>query len=255
MDNDRFKIFSHTGGFITEQIVPQDPSKPMYNGHRAEIHKVIFDYAVSLGIEIKMGARVVSYNEDDGKDSDVAWVKLESGEVIRGDLIVAANGLRSKAKKIVLQSHGFDIGTGEDRGAGGMWRERSSGYSVYRAWYDAEECGISKDPLTKFLTEKDTHVGWLGQDVHFLMASLKGGKEISWVATHPIIGEGEPIDDEADGEDWMNPSPGKVEEALNLFEGWDPICKAIVSVVQLMLTFKIKLTWRNQSGFKNTKLD
>lgn len=221
MNCDRLKLYTHTGEFMLEQVFPPIPGRPVYNGHRAELHKVLHDYALALSIPVRMGQKVISYHDD----AAGAWVVLETGEVVRGDVVVASDGLRSKAKKVILQSHDLDIGTGEDRGASGMWKERSTGYAVYRAWYDAEEVGLGKDPLTEFLTRRDTHVGWLGRDVHFLVASLKGGREISWVATHPVVGE---VDEEEDGEDWMNPAPGKVEEALELFEGWDPVCKAIV---------------------------
>ena len=211
MSNDRFRLHTWEGEFMVEQVLSRVPGKPSYNGHRAELHKVLYDYAVSLDIPIRMGKKVVKYDEDE----DGAWAVLESGELVRGDVLVAADGLRSKAKKAVLGSHGCDAG----------WRDQRTGYSIYRAWYDAEECGIGKDPLTKFLMERDTHVGWLGQDVHFLVASIKGGKEISWVATHPVEENAEVGEDE-DGEDWMNPTPGKIEEALKLFEGFAPVCKA-----------------------------
>lgn len=240
MDCQRLKLHTHTGELILEQTFPPIPGKPVYNGHRAELHRVLYEYALALNIPIRMGQRVMSYHED----PTCAWVVLETGEIVKGDIVVASNGLRSKAKKTILQSHGFDIGTGEDRGARGMWKERSTGYAVYRAWYDAEEVGLAKDPLTEFLARKDTHVGWLGQDVHFLVASIKGGKEISWVATHPIIGDaaGLGIDpDDQDGEDWMNPTKGSVEDAVKLFKGWDPICKAIVSIFLISLIMVQKI--------------
>lgn len=47
---------------------------------------------------------------------------------------------------------------------------------------DSDE--LAKDPLTAPLVQKDTHTGWLGPDIHFLAASIKGGKEFSWVFTH-----------------------------------------------------------------------
>ncbi|KAF8470685.1 hypothetical protein BDZ91DRAFT_693643 [Kalaharituber pfeilii] len=232
MNNDRFRIHTLKGELLIEQVVPPVEGKPMYNGHRAELHRVLYDYAVALGIPVRMGSKVVSYEED----AEQAWVVLESGEVVKGNIVVAADGLRSKAKKVVLESHGIDAGSGE-RGVTGTWKERSTGYAVYRAWYDAEKCGIGKDPLTAFLMKRDTHVGWLGRDVHFLAASLKGGKEISWVATHPTTIQD--LDTEDDGEDWMNPIPAKVEEAVKLFEGWDPVCAAIVSKTPSLIDFPL----------------
>lgn len=179
MNNDRFKIHTHTGEVIVEQIVPPIEGKPAWNGHRAEIQNVLFEYAVSLGIPIKMGKKVVEWKED----GQSAWVVLDDGEIVKGDLVVAANGLMSKAKAVILASH--NQSNSEDD-ISHLCREKSSGYSVYRAWYDATEMGIDKDPLTKVFAERDTHMGWLGKDVHFLVASMKEGKAISWVATHRV---------------------------------------------------------------------
>ena len=136
MSNDRFRIYTHKGEFLFEQLVANIPGKPMYNGHRAELHRVLFDYATALDIPVLMGKRVSEYKDDEAG----AWVVLGTGEVIKGDIIVAADGLRSKAKQVILKTHGLDVGNGEERGLNGVWKERGTGYAVYRAWFDAEEC-------------------------------------------------------------------------------------------------------------------
>lgn len=62
---------------------------------------------------------------------------------------------------------------------------KSSGYAIYRAWMTSEE--LAKNPLTAHLVNSgDTHTGWLGPDIHFLAASIKDGKEFSWVCTHKV---------------------------------------------------------------------
>jgi len=221
LQTDHFTLYTHNGEFIIKQVSPSIPDYPSYNGHRAELHKVFYDYALALNIPIHMGQRVISYNED----TQNAWVELESGQIIKGNIVVAADGLRSRAKKAILQSHNLSIGTGKERGARGMWKERGTGYSIYRAWFDVSEAGIDKDPITEFLSRGDTHVGWLGEDIHFLVASLQGGRKISWVATHPIR---KVVESDQDGEDWMNPVPARVEEAMEFFEGWNPAAKAVV---------------------------
>lgn len=171
MQHKSFKIHTHNGEFVFEQpAMPPNREKPMYNGHRADIHRVFYQYAQSLGVSFKMGQRVIAYKED--PSSGKAWVETESGEVFMGDVVVGADGVRSRARKLVL---GYDD------------KPKSSGYAVYRAWFNAEENGISTDPLTKeFVENGDTHTGWLGEDVHLLVASCKGGKEISWVCTHKV---------------------------------------------------------------------
>lgn len=224
-----------------KQTFPRIPDHPSFNGHRAELHKVFYDYALTLNIPIYMGQKVISYNED----TQGAWVELESGQVVKGDIVVASDGLRSRAKKAILQSHDLSIGTGRDGGAGGMRKEMGTGYSIYRAWFDVSEAGIDKDPMTEFLSKRDTHVGWVGEDVHFLVASLQGGKKMSWVATHPIREATSNIEADHDEDGWMNPVPVGVEEAMELFENWDPVAKAIVSPPKILPTPEdfVSLEW------------
>ncbi|KAJ2893265.1 putative salicylate hydroxylase protein [Zalerion maritima] len=78
-------------------LYPQGGKK--FNGHRAEIHKVVWDYAKSIGIEIRTGCRVREYFED---DDGAGVVVSETGERIKGDVVIAADGVRSTARTIVL---------------------------------------------------------------------------------------------------------------------------------------------------------
>lgn len=137
-----------------------------YNGHRGEIHEIVWNYALSLGVEIRLGSKVQKYFETDTEAGVIV-----NGEKITGDVVLAGDGVRSLARTIVL---GF-----EDK-------PKSSGYAVYRAWMGTED--FKKDPTTAWLADpsKDHHVAWLGPDVHFIVATLQKGTACSWVLTHKV---------------------------------------------------------------------
>ncbi|KAG0640235.1 hypothetical protein HOY80DRAFT_1000353 [Tuber brumale] len=98
-----------------------------------------------------------------------AWVECDDGEAFTGDVVVGADGVRRK----------LELGLDD--------RVKSTGYAMCREWFNAEEHGILDDSLTRELTERgDTHTGWLGPDVHLLVATCKGGRELSWVCTHKV---------------------------------------------------------------------
>jgi hypothetical protein len=65
---------------------------------------------------------------------------------------------------------------------------------------------------------------WVGPDVHFITGCLKNAKEFTWKVTHKDIADVE--------EGWV--LPGKVEDALKVIEGWDPILHEVVKVLSLM---------------------
>ncbi|KAH7929062.1 monooxygenase [Leucogyrophana mollusca] len=198
-----------------------------YNGHRAEIHQVLFDHAVSLGVRIRMGQEVVSYWENDERKS--SGVVLRGGEYIEADLVVAADGVRSQARRYIL---GYND------------KPKTSGYALYRAWFDAAENGVDKDPLTNYLcTDGDVFYGWIGQDVHMLASSSRNGKTISWVITHK---------DDTDLQDTWS-FPGKTEDVVKIVAGWDPRCAAILSKAPSCIDWKLIVhdplpTWISKSG-------
>lgn len=143
----------HTGEWVLDQAkVPPNPEKPMYNGRRSDFHRVIYEYAMSLGIPIHLGKRVSSYHEDD--EEMKAWVTTDDGEIFKGDVVVGADGVRSRARKLVL---GYDD------------KLKNSGYAVYRAWFDAEKAGLEKDVLTReFVVDGDTHTGCKSPRIFFI---------------------------------------------------------------------------------------
>lgn len=164
-----FDIRKYDGERIIQQPTPPKlPDWPVFNGHRGELHMIVFHYAKdTLGIPIRTGCKVTQYFEH----KNGAGVGLESGEKVTGDLVVGSDGVRSKARELVLGY--FD-------------KPKSSGYAVYRSWFTTEK--LLEDPTTRWMAENgDTFTGWIGQDVHFLVAVLKGGRDISWVLTHKVF--------------------------------------------------------------------
>ncbi|KAH8809011.1 putative monooxygenase [Xylogone sp. PMI_703] len=179
-----------------------------YNGHRGEIHEIVFQHALDLGIDIRLGHRVEDYFETDTEAGVIA-----NGERFTGDVVIAADGVRSKGRTIVL---GY-----EDK-------PKSSGYAVYRAWFPSDE--LATDPDTAWLVNNgDKHCCWLGKDIHFIVASIKNGQDVSWVCTHKDIADVE--------ESWMAYAP--VEDAEKVLEGWDPIVLKIVKATPSLVDWKL----------------
>lgn len=132
--NHGFRIHKYTGEhIITQATPPMDPDAPVFNGHRGELHEVIFNYARDdLKIPIHLGNRVEKYIEEE----DRAGIELATGEKVRalsreqglvtnfrqvfGDVVIGSDGVRSKARELVL---------------GYIDKPKSSGYAVFRAWY------------------------------------------------------------------------------------------------------------------------
>jgi 2-polyprenyl-6-methoxyphenol hydroxylase-like FAD-dependent oxidoreductase len=136
-----------------------------YNGHRGEIHEIVYRYALELGIDIRLDHKVVDYFE-----TEIEAGVIAKGERFIGDVVLAADGVRSNGRAIVL---------GHDD------KPKSSGYAIYRAWFDSAE--LAKHPETAWMVNNgDKHCAWLGPDIHFIAGSIKNGKEFTWVCTHKV---------------------------------------------------------------------
>jgi 2-polyprenyl-6-methoxyphenol hydroxylase-like FAD-dependent oxidoreductase len=224
MNNKSLKVYQHSGGLIYDQAVVKSDT---FNGRRADIHAVLYNYAVNLGVIFHMGKKVIKYGQDTSTTTCRAWVRCEDGEEFSGNVVVAADGVRSTARELVL---------------GVSSTLKSSGYAIYRAWFSAEEADFASDNLTKEFVNGDTHTAWLGEDIHLLVATCKGGREISWVCTHKVslfvmgcctIADITQITTDDDNIDGSLSRVVQVDEVLKILEGWDPRCRRIVRDVYL----------------------
>ena len=110
-----------------------------FNGHRGEIHEIVYKYALDLSIEIRLGQKVSEYFETEAEAGVIA-----NGPKVFGDVVLGSDGVRSKARTPVL---GYEH------------QPKSSGYAIYRAWFDSAE--IARNPMTRHLVENgDTHSAW-----------------------------------------------------------------------------------------------
>ncbi|KAH8663391.1 putative monooxygenase [Tricladium varicosporioides] len=168
-----------------------------YNGHRGDIHEAVFNYATEIGIDIRLGHKVVDYFESDTEAGVVA-----NGERFVGDVVLSGDGVRSLGRTIVL-GH-------EDK-------PKPSGYAIYRAWFDAS--ALQGIPDFEWMFTKGQEIcAWIGPDIHFIIATTKKHNDLSWVCTHK--------DDKDVEEGWMAEAP--IADARKHLEGWDPLIHKIL---------------------------
>jgi salicylate hydroxylase len=110
---------------------------PYYVVHRAALQSLMFKRAMELGVDVRLGSGVKTYDEG-------AKVVLENGELYEADLVVAADGIHSKARKAVLD--------GEDQ------LPERPGFAAYRAMVDVEL--MEGDPDVEWLLESPGQNLW-----------------------------------------------------------------------------------------------
>ncbi|KAL4962748.1 uncharacterized protein BDV14DRAFT_210389 [Aspergillus stella-maris] len=192
----------------TGQLMAQQPAMDMagYIGHRGDYHRAFLDRVAALDVPLHMGRTVVAYDEA------TPSITLANGEVHRADVIIAADGIKSLARELVL---GF-----EDK-------PKSSGYACYRAYFKG--AFLKEDPLCHEFVEKECINIWIGHDVHLVQNTLRDGDEFNWILTHK--------DTEDIKESWFQ--PGNMDDVRDTIRDLDPRIAAGVKKTKECLDWKI----------------
>lgn len=212
------------GKFVTTQYFTEEKAAwgRKVNGHRAELHRILLDHAKARGIDVRLGSNVTDHFETD-HEAGIEVSTAAGGKKVKhtADVVLAAEGVKSRGRRIVL---GFDD------------KPQPSGYAVYRAWFSTEK--LKQNPLTQRFVQGDSHNGWIGRDIHFLAAAVKGGAELSWVCTHK--------DEAGIEESWQ--FPGNVDDVLHVLDeksGWAPEVRELVKLTPEDRLFDYKLVFRD----------
>ncbi|KAH8800206.1 hypothetical protein F5884DRAFT_824959 [Xylogone sp. PMI_703] len=172
---------------------------PYYVTHRAHLHEALHERTQELGVPVHLKKRVEKYNPGEGS------VVFGDGQVIKADLIIAADGLKSLARRVLN-------GT-KDKGPFGH------GLAAYRATVDMAQ--IKADPLTKSMAESPNLHLWVGHDRHIMSYAITGGERFNLVLTHPY--------DPAYGDG--SPMPGVLGGVGEHYANWDPVIQRLLGMV------------------------
>jgi 2-polyprenyl-6-methoxyphenol hydroxylase-like FAD-dependent oxidoreductase len=160
-------MFDKHGKVLIQPPLPTEiDGSPILYANRGALQRLMYDYAISLGIKVHFGVRVKEYFEDEHHAGVIV-----DGERIEGDGVIVADGIHSTARKHVIGIH---------------QHPRTSGFAVYRSAFPLSL--LANDPLTKKYAESDRdifHV-WLGTDVHAILFILVSSQTAVIFCTHKV---------------------------------------------------------------------
>ena len=168
----------HQGGY----------GSPMWCLHRVDLQLALARRAEALGVVLRLGCKVTGVGFED------ATVVLESGERVKGDLVLAADGLWSAARSLFL---------------GQPTMPKPTGDLAYRILLRAED--IADEELRAWVTKPGLNI-WIGPGMHIVAYSIQGGSMYNMVLLVPD----DLPKDTAKGQ-------GDIWEMQRLFENWDPM--------------------------------
>ncbi|PSN59395.1 salicylate hydroxylase [Corynespora cassiicola Philippines] len=170
--------------------------------HRADLHRILHEHAVNRGVEFRLNSRVVEYGFEEG------WLRLDNGEKLEADLVVACDGINSTARELFLK---------ENEGAGQDWLEKT-GWAAYRAMADVED--VKSDPLTKEIVAEHAGNCWADADKSIMTYMVRDSEKLNLVISHP---------DDIDTSKWTREQ--SYAELTRLTADMDPRVRRLIELV------------------------
>ncbi|KAL5000603.1 hypothetical protein BDV10DRAFT_183373 [Aspergillus recurvatus] len=175
--------------------------------HRQDFHQVLFDEAVRLGVEIRLGAEVTDII------FETPEVGLAGGERVAGDVVIGADGLHSRVRDMVLNT---------------LTAPQETGDLAYRATIKRTQLEACSDLEINDLCAKTAVTSWLGPEKHTIFYPVRNGEEYNLVLLRP---------DNLDR--GTKRVQGDVEEMRASYTGWDARLTKLLSYVPEVTTWKL----------------
>ncbi|KAI1632603.1 FAD/NAD(P)-binding domain-containing protein [Biscogniauxia mediterranea] len=217
---------SYRGELVSKSPPVSDPElvlneAPYIVIHRADLLRALLSGTGKLGIEIKLGSEVkeVDFNKPS--------LRLSTGEVYEADLILGADGERSRCRGSLL---------------GRADPPYSPGDVVYRISVPTKD--IKEDHIAWDLKRRSSVNFWMGP----------GGHVVSYLIQHDMLNIVLVYHEGADGNVMYGPQRADLEEFRSKISGWDPKLHELINVEGSVCTkwtlFQIhELTqWHHESG-------
>ncbi|KAF8243105.1 FAD/NAD(P)-binding domain-containing protein [Wilcoxina mikolae CBS 423.85] len=180
--------------------------------HRADLHRALYDRAVSLpNVKVLVNSTVIRANFATNNTS----VELANGRIITADVILAADGIKSRLRRQVL-----DLTVDEPV---------PTGDAAYRVVLPRE--AMLHDPELRKLIEEPRGTRWVGPGRHIMAYPIKQHKFYNMVLLHPDGGDSE--------ESWT--AKGTKQELIDTYKGWDPVLHKLFKLIPDETVLKWKL--------------
>ena len=195
--------------------VQEEFHSPLGVIHRGDLQGVLLRAAQDLGIDIRTSYRVTDIGE-----RFAPRVKIQSGEWLEGDFVVAADGIKSMVRGQISAAHGH--------------RDHISttGDSAYRILIPRDR--IENDEEAIKLLDDNIGIRWVGPGGHIMAyplqpKSVENGNRpeqnstYNMVLLHPSPHKQHENPDE---ESWM--TKGSKQDMLRFYSGWAPIVQKLL---------------------------
>lgn len=174
--------------------------------HRGDLQRILLEHAKKEGCDIRTDHKVAKV--DDGFE---ARVQLKNGEWLEGDIVVAADGIKSDIRRQIATFHKHTD------------KATPTGDSAYRILIPKERMEHDQEALD--LLSHNVGMRWMGPGGHIMAYPVKNNTVYNMVLLHP---QKEEVDHEA-AESWTR--KGDKKEMMDFYSEWNSTVKNLLSYV------------------------
>ncbi|KAF8209749.1 hypothetical protein K438DRAFT_195741 [Mycena galopus ATCC 62051] len=189
------------------KAMEENHGAPYYHIHRADLLEMLHALAAPY-MKLRLNSKAVSV------DPHAPNVMLENGDIVYGDLIIGADGLKSIVREVVVGASKPPI---------------DSGNSAYRSVIST--AGMMTEPDLKDLLDRGEMISWMGPQKHIIGYPIRGKSEYNLVLVRP---------DTDAHESYLK--EGSVAQMRKDFEGWEPRVQKLLKLVDK--TYILPLMYR-----------
>ncbi|CAI7581789.1 unnamed protein product [Penicillium palitans] len=168
--------------------------------HRADLHNAIIDRALALpNVKLRENSHVTDVQ------FSPASVGLANGEIMRGDVVIGADGIKSTIRDHLLEDSTI--------------KAVATGDAAYRIMLPRHI--MDEDPELKKLIDEPQATRWLGPERHIIAYPVRKHELYNVVLLHP---DGHGVE-----ESWT--TKGSKQAMIDNYDGWDSMVRKLIDLV------------------------
>ena len=172
--------------------------------HRGDLQRILLEGVYAERVDVRLRHKVIKANPE-----FKARVQVESGEWIEGDVVLAADGIKSDIRHQMASRHGVKD------------HSTSTGDAAYRVSIPREK--IQEDKRALELLDSNIAIRWMGPGGHIIAYPIKNNNVYNMVLVHPQKPNAENV------ESWTN--KGNKKEMMDCYKGWNDLVRDLLSYV------------------------
>ncbi|KAM0273253.1 hypothetical protein ACHAQH_008350 [Verticillium albo-atrum] len=177
----------------------QDGTPPYWSMRRSHYQRHLCEAMIEAGARLRLNAKVEDVDEQEPS------VRLAGGELITADLVVLADGIKSKLRNAIIPEENTSMNINP--------------LSAFRAYVHHDD--LMADPVTAPIFKQTATNIWAGYSRHVIVYPCGGGM-YTLGATHPANHS----EDEDQAMEWSRSAT--VSQAEKGYEAWSPVVKRIL---------------------------